>query len=349
MDNTYENTGTSGFENTGNVNPGSKPTGSAAAHTDRYLNRMSATFAALAKLLEGLGAAALIGLILYPAWKSAGSLAKLPAALQEYIDTILSLPDLLSGTAVAGSMLIFSVAWGIFVLIGIAVFMIILALIDGFASVSLRFTGKGAGVIRKIHLIYAIEAGLYLVYTVVDFIYYHFFVKDAAVQTLSAAGQAANAAAGAAGNTAAGSALQSAGAAASATASLTEAITPNVIMATIVTIIILLIEVCYHKDIAKAMTTVEYETKNGLIDPEFKKTHLSGLSFLLGLPWLFPAFLCVLVLVGGIQGAVTNTPITADGKVTSAILLYLVTAWILIFVLKQFAICFCYRNMKRAR
>ena len=112
----------------------------------------------------------------------------------------------------------------------------------------------------------------------------------------------------------------------------------------ILTLIIVLLNLCYHKDIAMAMGTVAYEIETGK-QGILKRTHLSGISFLFSLPYA----LCVLSVVFAIIGIRDGSITLQDGYKLSIGQEILSISIPVILMIKHLSVCFCNRNLKRAR
>ena len=120
----------------------------------------------------------------------------------------------------------------------------------------------------------------------------------------------------------------------------------GIIIVMVFVTIFYMIFICYHKDIAMAMKTVGIESRTGRVDPGFKKTHLSGLSILLGIPSLLLGILGCLVYV-----QVVSTVYDLNGRqyVISEWMAAAAIAVLFISFIKQAAISKSYGNLKKAR
>ena len=112
----------------------------------------------------------------------------------------------------------------------------------------------------------------------------------------------------------------------------------------LIALLLLVLDLCYHKDIALAMETVKYEANTGR-QGILQKTHLSEISFILGLPHVLSIlFGLIMLIVARNQSA----SLSQNNEVTLQQCLLMFGLPAILFI-KQLSICFCNRNLKRAR
>jgi len=182
--------------------------------------------------------------------------------------------------------------------------------IEALALIALRIAEKGARFIRVIHQIYM---GVYIIHVVL--------LGISCYQLLT---------------------FNPTGNATTRTAVVTLSL--PVIILGIIALIILLLNLCYHKDIAMAMGTVAYEVETGKLG-KLRRTHLSGISFLFGLPYLLSVISIILVIIGIRDGSVSlpeGYSLSTFQAISAAIVPF-------ILMVKHLSVCFCNRNLKRAR
>ena len=112
----------------------------------------------------------------------------------------------------------------------------------------------------------------------------------------------------------------------------------------IITLIIVLLNLCYHKDIAMAMGTVVYEIETGKVGT-LKRTPLSGISFLFSLPYALCVLGVFLAIIGIRDGSISlpeGYVLTTSQEISSISIPA-------ILMIKHLSVCFCNRNLKRAR
>ena len=107
------------------------------------------------------------------------------------------------------------------------------------------------------------------------------------------------------------------------------------IIVCIICFIVLMMHLCYHKDIAMAMTTIDYEITEDK-PGKLRRTHLSGISF-----WFALGTLAMIISWYGM--------IQDQSSAYNAKNILLIEAPQIIIMLKFFAICFCNHNLKHAR
>ena len=98
-------------------------------------------------------------------------------------------------------------------------------------------------------------------------------------------------------------------------------------------LVVLILRLCFHKDIIRAMSTVKYECSTGK-HGRLIKTHLSGISFIFG---FFYALITAIAIFTELQGKATT--LSAAAVIVS----------LLVITTEYFCICACNRNLKLAR
>lgn len=281
---------------------------------DRYINRVSATVVVLFKVLDGLVA----GFFLYHLLRIMGLL--LTAMMNGALDINYALQLLfseygippqtangLTGLTIGGVALPVVIWAGIFLVI---IAGLLLVVIEALALLTLRFTKRGAVFVRVIHQIYM---GICIVYILLLGIScYRVFTLDTATDSTVRA--------------------------------MTQAWSYSFIIWGILALIIILLNLCYHKDIAMAMGTVAYEIETGR-QGKLKKTHLSGISFLFSLPYALNAIAILFAIIGMRDGSL-HLQEGYNLSIGQAVLLILIPV---ILMIKHLSVCFCNRNLKRAR
>ena len=276
-----------------------------AAYPETYLNRISATLAALTMVLESVA----VFIVLFPVFRDlvlkVTAVSQLPALLQSHLAAAADWTG--QGSFFAENRFVEGLypALCVLILLLLAAKLILVWLEMG-AVISLCASGRGARLIRLIHLIRMSAA---LVVTLVTVLWFVSAMMNPA-------------------------AFQRSG--------LLKGQDESVVRVALAVVEIILLLCCllvvfYHKDVAEAMSTAAYEAETGIIDGSFRKTHLSGISFVLGIPWIALLAAAVMVIIPDprllMQGPMAGTFLTL--AVARAILHY--------------AVSFCYRNMKRAR
>lgn len=278
---------------------------------NRYINRLSSTIIVIFKALEGVAA----GFVLYgiirlmtPLFSAmAKGVLDLNQALQIIINEA-GLPQStmneLSGLTVKGIALPFIFWTGLIIVITVA---LLLVVIEAIALISLRTARKGAAFIRTIHYIYM---GVWIVSLVL------FGVS--VFETFSNASSADY----------------------SSESARIAAFTMMAI-SFIIELISLVLNICYHKDIAMAMGTVAYEVETGRTG-NLKKTHLSGISFFFGLPYA----ITILLYIAAFENVREYISVTFRDSMALALL---IVGLPIILLVKHLSVCFCNRNLKKAR
>ena len=284
-----------------------------SSFSDRYINRTSATVLALTKLPEGLFA----GFVLYhlikllaPAVKEMSkgtvTLTELTAqACKEFGYEISKINELMHELQADEAIAAFALPWiVVIVLLAVLVVGLILTIAETIALLALRFAKAGASVIKVIHwlnlVVCVLNLGIFLYSSIQGFRNLSDFkrrnlIEEAAWPVFVAA----------------------------------------LVVICIICIIILMMHLCYHKDVAMAMQTVSEEVYSG--KPErLSRTHLSGISF-----WFALAYILCIVSVFASSREAEGSGISKETIVFIGI--YVIN------VLKYFSVCFCNRNLKRAR
>ena len=282
------------------------------AHPEQYINRASGTIVVLFKLLDGIVAG--VGLyhiirMISPVITLLGKGALDLNQMMQMMASEFGFPAILMDTysvAVIGGLALPFVFWG--GLLAIVIIGLSLVVIEAIALLMLRISWKGAGIIRIVHQIYLGVSILYLMlfaYSVYEFFRFR--------QTLQ---------------------------------SESEIITATIlfIIFGVICLIALLLHLCYHKDIAMAMKTVMYEVETGN-QGNLRRTHLSGISFIFSLPYVW---LLILFVIGiyGIQTGKSLLPAGYEITIQQYITLIGVPV---ILIVKHLCVSFCNRNLKRAR
>lgn len=279
------------------------------AQSEQYINRMSSTVLVFTKVVEGAAA----GYVLFHIFRLLSPvIAEFAKGTFDVMRTLelffkeLGLQtlgfDMFSDVLIPGVALPLIAYVGIFIL---TIAVLILIVIEAIALLALRFAKNGASLVKVIHQIYllvCIISLLNFVYAVIMFVRQSSDLFKIVVGTDDSM------------------------------------IGWNIALITIAIIILisLLLQLFYHKDIVMAMTTVKYEISTGQ-QGELRKTHLSGISFLFALPYMF-------LVLAGIIGVLNNS---AGKSEKSQVLIGLIIP--IIAMLKYLSVCFCNRNLKRAR
>ena len=285
---------------------------SSIAQPETYLQTVSSTIVVLAKIVEGLAAiASIVGLISYlaPVITSLGGGAmRIDQLFGNALDTLYQqIPDLKEYITSMGST--FAVPGLLLILVSfVSLAGLVLTVIEMVSLITLRFSWRGAGLVKVIHWIYFgmnILSLIFWGYGVSLFIRnYSFFQRM---------------------STEAKDALQ--------------AVTIIGVIIAVIILIIILLHICYHKDVALAMGTVGYEVSTGL-KGKLRRTHLSGISVLFAIPYLLG--IIILVFLYFYASSQTGTGIDLPVSAFAASL-----AFLFIYMLKYFAISFCNRNLKK--
>ena len=241
---------------------------------DRYINRFSATVVVLFKLLDG----AVAGFFLYHLLRVMGLLFTAMAkgaldinhALQLFFSEY-GIPQQtaneLAGLTIGGLALPAAIWVGIYFVI---IAGLLLVVIEALALLTLRIAKRGAVFVRVIHQVYM---GICIVHLVLLGVscYRLFTFNPTSDSTVRA---------------------------------VTLAWSYSFIIWGIITLIIVLLNLCYHKDIAMAMGTVVYEIETGKVG-KLKRTHLSGISFLFSLPYALCVLGVFLAIIGIRDGSIS--------------------------------------------
>ena len=230
--------------------------------SDQYIKRISSTVLALTKILEGASAGFALFMLFRLISPVIGELSKGAMDLNQLLQIIVSeygVQDAFlqeySGIMIGSLALPFIIYGGILLLTVVA---LLLVVIETVALLALRFAKAGAGFVKVIHQIYMGVCIIHLImfaYTVFEYIRN----RSAILKTVEG----------------------------SEAAVLGIDISMGIIA--VIYLIVLLLHLCYHKDIARAMKTVGYEIETET-QGYFKRTHLSGISFLFGLPYVLLIF-----------------------------------------------------------
>lgn len=286
--------------------------GARSASPEQYLERTSATVLVLFKLLEAAAAGVCLFHLFRLASPAAASLAKGTMTFYEAFRMLAGeygFPDMLTTvmSVFEGAGLVLPVViWGgLVIAIVLGLFLILL---DAIALLLLRTTYRGAGMIQVIHqfqLCLCVIDHLFFAYLVLAFIRYAMRMQNGTLPS--------------------------------------EALIVFFFSA-VIYLILLALQLCYHKDISLAMRTVRLELKTGK-QSRLRKTHLSGISFLFCVPYVLLLVLMVVVIVE-IRSGQTSLPV--DTVIT--LRQYLTTLGVpLILIGKHLSVCFCNRNLKKSR
>ena len=284
-----------------------------ASEPKLYIDRISSSLLVLCKLIEG----AIAAYILYGFVRVMGTLLSIAVKgaldLSQAIQLILQDSELsqyamneLSGLNMSGIALPF-VLWVGIILVCIAALVLVVA--EAIALLMLRIAGKGASFIRVVHFI---DMGVWIAVIVV-----HCVVSVLSVVIFMSQDSLA------------------------IDSSNRNLLLVGLIISFVETLIILLLNLCYHKDIAIAMGTVAYEVETGNIG-SLKRTHLSGISFVFA---LFYAII-VLYLVAELDDGLRYLGVSSDDRFALELFIIGVP---LVAMAKYLSVCFCNRNLKHAR
>ena len=274
-----------------------------------YINRVSATILALIKIVEAVVAGYCLVHVISLLVSVIDFFAKGVNDMTQYLDLMTSefgFSQEIYDASVKSAVGVVTIPFGVILgILGITVIALLLVVIEGIATLTLRFAKRGALVIRGIRRFYLVLSVLNLVlFAYLAVLYIINFSKIS-----QAIGE-------------------------------TGAVGLNVVMIAVgvITLVILILQFCYHKDIARAMTTVDYEIEYDR-PGDLKRTHLSGISFIFALP---STILLVVWVVGIVTGYI---PVLAMERLS--MIMSIVT--LAVMMLKQYSICFCNRNLKNAR
>ena len=284
-----------------------------ASEPKLYIERISSSLLVLCKLIEGAAAA----YILYGFVRVMGALFSIAAKgvldMSQALQLIFQDSELsqyamheLSGLTMSGIALPF-IFWIGIILVCIAALVLVVA--EAIALLLLRIAGKGASFIRVVHFI---DMGVWIAVTVMFVIFFVLSFVDIMSQD-SAAVDSSN----------------------------RNILLGGLIFSLVNTLIILLLNLCYHKDIAIAMGTVAYEVETGDLG-QLKKTHLSGISF------VFALFYAIIVLffVSELDDGLRYYGVSSDNRFA---LEFFIIGTPVVAMAKYLSVCFCNRNLKHAR
>ena len=185
-----------------------------------------------------------------------------------------------------------------------------LAVIEALVLIALRIAKKGAIFIRVIHQIYMV---VYLMYVVLlGIIIYSLFTFKPTGDTT--------------------------------TREAVLTLRYPLIIVGIIALFFLFLHFCYHKDIAMAMGTVAYEIETGK-QGKLRRTHLSGISFLFSLPYVLNVISIIATIIGVRYSSIS---LPDDYSLSTAQVISAVSIPF-IMIVKYLSVCFCNRNLKRAR
>ena len=282
------------------------------ARTNEYINRISATLVALLKLLEGVAAGFSLFHIIRLFAPAIGTLTKGTLDLNKMLQMVITEYGLPAGmldeyqAEAIGGMALPLILWGGYLLV--IVVGLLLVVTETIALLSLRFARTGAGVVKVIHQIYMVVCAIdlaLLVYSIVELFRFSGGLLDPDEKA---------------------------------------ALNILCIIVGVISLIVLLLHFCYHKDISMAMRTVEYEVNTGK-QGILRKTHLSGISFIFGLPYILIIISALMMLSEARNQGIS---MSQDFKMTLQQYLIMFGLPAVLFI-KQLCICFCNRNLKRAR
>ncbi|MBQ8305360.1 MAG: hypothetical protein IJX90_03985 [Blautia sp.] len=273
------------------------------SQVDNYLNKGSATLLTITKMIEGI----MTGYSLFLLWRTLSPIIK--EVMQGSIDFIEILKQLGSELGLTDSIfngwldvttvgMVFSSIMYFGLFIAIVVEMLMIV-IESISLLILRVTRSGAAVVKTLHQFYLAFDIVHLLWMgYATFLYFQNNQQNSTGKSLIIA----------------------------------------LVIIGIVYLIVMLLHICYHKDIAMAMSTVSYEIREGKTG-DLKKTHLSGISFLFGTPYMF---ILVMVVVDMFK-AQPSLREMSRGQLAITITI------LAVFVIKHLSICFCNRNLKAAR
>ena len=290
------------------------------AYPEQYIHTASATVLVLIKLLEGGAAGYALFLFFKALAPLFGELAKGTVEFGRMLQILAAgygmtipaeLQDLFAQAAAAGLILPFIVCAG-FVLVFCAG--LVLIVFEAVALLEIRVVKKGAGIVRAIHLIYMwLNIGVLILNAYSIFQYLR---TGEILRELKQGG---------------GFLLWQ----------------PGIILCVIYILIVILV-MCYHKDIAIAMKTVSYELDTGK-QGTFKRTHLAGISIFFSIPFVISVIGCVIWLVRGISGG-TGVDIFMQSVIrTYGMQAVLALPLSVLLMIKYFCIPACCRNLECAR
>ena len=281
--------------------------------SDKYIKTFSATALALAKLPEG----AFAGYFLYHLFRLISPIVREAAKgtitliqgmdllLKEYGLSMEQLTDLLNDKQVEEKITSMTMPIVIPVcLLIVTIIGLVLTVVEAVALLMLRFMKAGASAIKVIHqinlFVCIIQMGLFIYGSVIWFRDLFNWKKLNLIE-----------------------------------AAAWPILLIVSIVVCIICFIVLMMHLCYHKDIAMAMTTIDYEIAENK-PGKLKRTHLSGISF-----WFALGTLAMIISWYGIM--------KEESSVYNARNIVIVEVPQALIMLKFIAICFCNHNLKNAR
>ena len=277
------------------------------AYPKVYINTVPSLIIVIVKCIEGLIAVA----ALYHIFSTLGilfaELSKGAASISDAIRILSSdnVSPLSSFGTTIGYMLdgitLPVLIWGGTLLLVIA--FLLMVIMEAAAALCLRISYKGAGIIRGIHLVYMGICLLMICLSIYPLLIAGSGKNHLIDDELIAAGS----------------------------------MTYTLLL--IFAVAVLLVLACYHKDIAMAMGTINEEIKTTELG-RLKRTHLSGLSFLIALPFFLISISYLLgMLRTGISGIRT-------GEERSMLQIILTISIPVIITTKYLCVCLCNRRLK---
>ena len=286
-----------------------------SSHPEQYINRVSSTVIVLFKLVEGIMA----GITLFHVFRllapiltelTKGTLnvnRALNLLFTEYGLPRTALSSSSELVAIGGIMLPFVLPT---VLMIISIVVLVMVVIEAAALLTLRIARVGAGLVRFIHQIYMFGSILNLL--MAGYLLFNYFRYT---RNIVEHGNAA------------------------------EVYAVGIIFG-VVCLAGIILNLCYHKDIAMAMNTVRYEIGTGKRD-DMKRTHLSGIAFLFSIPYALTAVILIVGILMTKGGGSYSVSPTEVYTLTLAQSLMIIAAPV-IMMIKYLCVSFCYRNLKRA-
>ena len=274
--------------------------------TEQYINRASATVLAIIALIKGVVA----GFCLYHMFNITVLFIKGASAatvdINSFLDSLcaefnMPRPNIDSiSFALSLSVIL------IIVILAVIMTALLLVVIEAIALLLLRFARTGASAVKAIHIIY-------LVMSVINLLIFAYITVSYIISYLNTIKNDPSSA---------------------------PPIYANIILILIAAayLVAILLRLCFHKDIVRAMSTVKYDLAMGK-PGRLKKTHLSGISFLFGLPYAIMIFLMILLYL-------LNYINTGNFSVVSFIVVVFSLAVIMLW---YFSICLCNKNLKMSR
>ncbi len=300
-------------ENYGSANYSAIP-----AQPERYINRISSSVVVFFKLLDGIVAGSILFFILRVLSLMIAEFSKGSVKLIDLVSLVAkeyNLPGNVTeivNEAAIGGIVISYIFWGGVMTVIIAG--LVLVVLEAIGLLFLRIARKGAGLIKVIHQINMVVWILYMLmvgYSSANSIQMIMKMPEGAART--------------------------------------DALTTAIILL-VINVIIFLLNLCYHKDIAMAMTTVKYELETGR-QGKLRRTHLSGISFFFCLPYLNAALWMLLGMLGTsgvILESIGVTDIKASDMAGWGVYWVTMIGIPIILAGKNLGVCFCNRNLKLA-